>query len=123
MGYDSGMSLVENLQATAQRLLASYATGDVQSVTITVTPAANEWEMPTTTTERTPIDAFVTGIAEKYIDGTRIVATDRMAIVAADVVIVNGDTVTVDGKPVEVVQVVPIPAAGVAAIKKLVIRG
>jgi len=116
------MSIFDRFQTTAKRLLAQYNTGDVAKVTITTVPPANEWELPTTSTTSVTVDAFVTGVAEEYVDGTQIVTTDRMAIVAGDVAVSVGDNVTIDGQAVSVQRVVAVPAAGTAAIKKLIVR-
>lgn len=47
---------------------------------------------------------------------------DRMAIVAGDVAVSVGDNVTIDGQAVQVQRVVAVPAAGTAAIKKVIVR-
>tara|TARA_E500000305_G_C4029093_1_gene243676 strand:+ start:9414 stop:9770 length:357 start_codon:yes stop_codon:yes gene_type:complete len=116
-------NIYDRFQGTAKRLLAQYATGDVARLVITPVPAANEWELPTVTTESIEVDAFVTGVSEKYADGERVILSDRMAIVAGDVPISAADNVTIDGQGVEVVQIIAVPAAGTAAIKKLIVRG
>lgn len=115
-------SIFDRFQTTAKRLLAQYNTGDVAKVTITRTPAENEWELPTTTTTSVTVDAFVTGVAEEFVDGSLVVTTDRMAIVAGDVAVSVGDNVTIDGQAVSVQRVVAVPAAGTAAIKKQIVR-
>lgn len=71
------------------------------------------------------LDARVDGVSAEYVDGTLIVASDRVVITspqarAADGAVVDivpqmGDVIHVDGEPKAVKKVEAVPAAGPAA--------
>lgn len=117
------MSVYERLRTTAERLLATYQTGATSRLEITTTPAANEWELDTVTTAPVAFDAFVTGVPAKLADGTRVLMSDRVVIVAGDVPLTASSNITIDGRGVEVVQYEAIPAAGDPSLRKLIVRG
>ena len=117
------MSFYEELQAIAGGVLAEFDQGGMSKIEITTTPAANEWELDTVTPTPVAIDAVVKGVSQKYVDGERIVATDLEAILPGDVSIDTGSNVTVNGKSVQVIAVMPTPASGTPVIVKVVLRG
>lgn len=71
------------------------------------------------------LDARVDGVAAEFIDGTTIVATDRMVIASPKATDTNGaivdivprqsDTLTVDGAVKVIKKIEAVPAAGPAA--------
>ena len=117
------MSVYDRLRATAQRLLATYQTGTTSRLVITTVPAANEWGLDTVTTDPVAFDAFVTGVPSKLVDGSRVLMSDRVVIVAGDVPLTASDNITIDGHGVEVVSYEAIPAAGDPVLRKLIVRG
>lgn len=117
------MSVYDRLRATAERLLASYATGAVQRLAVTITPAVNEWELDTVSTTPTTVNAFVAGVPSKLADGSRVLITDRVVIVAGDVPVTASDNLTIDGRGVEIVDYEAIPAAGDPVLRRLIVRG
>ena len=102
------------------------------SITLThITPGvpdpAKPWEQvaPTTTTE--PLQGAARGVSSRLIGaevgGTVIVATDRQVITTVPkIAYKSGDTMTIDGKPVRIIDVQNIPAAGIARAVKWVVR-
>lgn len=78
-------------------------------------------------TEQT--QGVVSGVETKLIgtaadSGAVILASDRMAVCSVPAIRpVAGDTLVVDGKPINIISVKPIPAAGIACAMKYVIRG
>lgn len=113
------------MQGTASRLMERFAQGVVtlerpgEEI-----PPPNEWTDPTYTDPVTiPLNAAVKGVSEKYINGTTIVATDLevTAAVFGDEMGV-GDVLKVDGKPVQVIKTMKIPAAGVTVAWKFIVR-
>ena len=117
------MSVYDRIRTTAQRLLASYKTGTTSRLEVIKAPAANEWELDTVDTVPTVFDAFVTGVPSKMVDGSRVLMTDRVVIVAGDVPLTASDNITIDGRGVEVVQYEAIPAAGDPVLRRLIVRG
>lgn len=97
------------------------------------TPAAETpWIPGEPTLDVYAIDARLNGVAAEYVDGTEILATDRMAIVSpkavhtltdgnpadgatVDIVPQMSDTLSIDGHVAVVKKIEPVPAAGAAA--------
>ena len=130
----------------AAELLAEFKQG-----VVTVTRVAQEgekpddwpsWEpwTPPTVTRLYEVDAVVTGVPEKLVDGDTVVATDLLVTCsdAMRLVSVDGeavepesvpfdagllDTLQIDGRPATVIQPMPVPAAGVKVVHKFVVRG
>ena len=117
------MTLYSRMTETAKRLLAQYATGDTSRLVITRTPAANEWELDSITTEPVAFDAYVSGVPARLVDGSRILASDRVVIVAGDVALTADDNITIDGRGVRVVSEEAVPAAGDPVFRRLIVRG
>jgi hypothetical protein len=104
------MGFYDEMQDMASEMLAQFAQG---TVTLTreeeIGPGPNPWDPPVTYV----LDAAVRRVAQKYVDGTLIVATDNQVTFAVPAIVpAMTDTLTIDG----VVQVMkdlrPIPAAG-----------
>lgn len=102
--------------------------GKIELTKITALPPANPWDEPTTTERTVQIKGAVRGIDAKLIgvemDGMVLLASDRVAITEVPPVEYQaGDTLSIDGKPVHVISVEKIPAAGVTSAVKFYIRG
>jgi hypothetical protein len=112
------------MTATASRLMARFAQGNVVLKKTTRGPGPNDWTPGDPITVDYPLDATVKGVSKQFVDGTTILASD-MEITAA----VFGaepdpaDTLTIDGKPVTVLQVMRLPAAGTLVAWKWIARG
>jgi hypothetical protein len=120
----------------ASPLLAEFKQGTVTlSRPGSSTPGENPWDPPV---EGEPVvytlDAVAKGVSKEYINGTTILATDlevTASVVAhdadgADVSVVPDfatDTITVDGRTVELVRDLSIPAAGVKLAYRWIVRG
>lgn len=81
---------------------------------------------PTVTTET--LDGAVRGVDKRLVGteagSTVILASDRIAICTVPTMgYTAGDVLSVDGTPVHIISVERIPAAGVAAAVKFLIRG
>lgn len=131
------MTLYDDLAQVAVELLTpaeagglGATSGAVVLVRKTVTPPANSWEDPTITRTSETLLSQVFGVSAQYVgtpadepDNGIIVASDRMAICALPAGgYVPGDTLSIDGKPVTILRVEKIPAAGVASAVKFVVR-
>lgn len=99
----------------------------VLSRTTTVAPE-NPWESPQTSRVRETLRGAAKGVDSRLvgveIGGTVILASDRQVICAVpEMDYVAGDTISIDGKPVHIISVQNIPAAGVRSAVRFVVRG
>lgn len=118
------MTLYNRLTATATGLLSKYKTGTVEIGRPITTAGANPWDAPTTATSWTEIDAVVTGVSQKYVDGSSVVMSDRIVITQSPASFdpEAGDRLRVDGSVVAVLSVMPILAAGDAVAVRFIVR-
>lgn len=120
------MTIYDRLRTTTvPRLLSKYNTGVVEVGVTTLSEPLDPWDPPTETTVWTQVDAVVTGVSQRYVDNENIVMSDREVIMQnpASYDAEAGSMVRIDGKVVAVLQVMPILAAGEAAMTRLVVRG
>jgi hypothetical protein len=118
-GFDYG-----RMQATATRLLDRFNQGNIVLTKTVTAPGPNEWTPGTQTETSYRLKATAKGVSAEYIDGTTIVATDLEITAAAfgaepDM----ADTLTIDGKAVQVLRIIRLPAAGTLVAWKLIARG
>lgn len=109
---------------TAKRLLAKFKKGVVEIGRTVTTPGAGTYDPPTTSTEYTEVDAVVTGVSQKYVDGTNIVMSDRQVIFQAPASFdpQAGDKLRIDGDVVAVLSLMPVMAAGDPVIERVIVR-
>lgn len=118
----------------AASLLSPTSQGGLGQGVVTLTrstpgaPGANPWDPVTPTKQTETLKAAVRGVDARLVGtevgGAVILASDRQAICAVPVMTYTaGDTLSVDGKPVHVISVEKLPAAGIAAAVKFIIRG
>lgn len=113
------------------RMIKRWSTGTVTLTrSIPATPSAQTPWVPGTTLSVYTLDARVDGVNAEYINGTTILATDRMviaspeALLAGEVVSIeprSSDVLSIDGDEVVIKEVKAIPAAGLAALFHIVI--
>jgi hypothetical protein len=104
--------------------------GTVTLTRRTVTPASDSWEAPTVTISTETLLAQVFGVSEELVglpaqepDNGVVTSTDLMCICALPAGgYAAGDVLSVNGKPVTVVLVRTIPAAGTPVALKMVVR-
>jgi hypothetical protein len=120
--YDEMAEMVtELLQPDADGGLGQ---GEVTLSRITTAPGANEWTPGVETTATYELNAVVSSVADKFVDGTTIFATDRMVTCnVPEIEILPGDILSIDGKPVMIVKTMRMPAAGVAVAWRIIVRG
>jgi len=88
-----------------------------------VTPGANPWDAPTTATDWTALNAIARGVSQALVDGTQVLASDLMILVAvADYQYQASDLIRLDGKQVAIVRVDKIPAAGDPVVIRFIVR-
>lgn len=121
------MTIYDELQAEASELLAEFGQGSVVLSRTTTTPDPSApWEPGTPSTTTYPLDAVVSGVASKYVDGTLIKASDLMitAAVHAEVTPQMGDAVSIDGGVAKAIKrIEPMPAAGTPAAFMIFVEG
>jgi hypothetical protein len=123
------------MAATAKRLLAPTSQGGLGQGTIELVryiegaAPANPWDPPATPArEITVLDGAARGVGKELIGapvetGGQIVATDLQVIVAPwGGVVEPADVLEIDGKPVTILSVKNIPAAGTICAVRFVVR-
>lgn len=117
----------------ATELLAPTSQGGLGQGTIVLSrqssePGANPWDPPVTTSTTETLKGAARGVSQELVGvevgGTVILASDRQVICAPiEMGYAAGDTLIIDGVPVHIVAVQPIPAAGVTSAIRFVVRG
>lgn len=123
----------EQMGQMARELLAPTSAGGlgqgrlelVRSVNI---PPDNPWDPPIPKQQVESIDGAVRGVDSRLVGvevgGTVILASDRVAITEVPKMGYEaGDVLTVDGRPVNIIAVEKIPAAGITSAVRFIIRG
>lgn len=108
----------------ADKLLGQFKQGNIQLVRREVVPPVNSWDAPTITDVTYQLDAIASGVAQEYIDGTTIVATDLQVVSAVPdgVIPAAGDIIKIDGKNTTLLRIIPVPAAGLTVAYKFLVR-
>jgi len=111
--------------ATATRLIGRF--GAVGAIRRSATTGGNAWDPSsgTTTTTDYPATMVVTDYAQKDVNGTVILATDKKVLVAPGVAVVPGVTdtlVTPDGATLNIVNVNPLKPAGTVVMYEIQAR-
>lgn len=114
-------SLYDRLTTTSAGLLAKFKQGTVEIGTTTTTAGADEWDPPTQSTTWVEVDAIVSGVSSKYVDGVKILASDLQVLAQATVS--AGQLVRIDGEVVTVLAIKPVPAAGDPVVTRLIVKG
>lgn len=127
--------LYSQLAAVAAQMLAPTSQGGLgqgqiilsHSVPGTPNPSA-PWEPVTPTVTTETLKGAARGVDKKLVGtevgGQVILASDRQVICAPpSIQYTAGDTLSIDGKPVHILSVESIPAAGVASAIRFVVRG
>ncbi|MDB6454700.1 hypothetical protein [Falsirhodobacter sp. 20TX0035] len=112
--------------ATAKRLLTGAQQGVVvlsREVPGQVDPA-KPWVPVQLTVQTEGLTATVKGVSAAFVDGTAVLASDLEVLCVPPAMGVDvTDTIIIDGKRAAIVRVTPIPAAGQAAVLRLIVRG
>lgn len=115
--------------AAARRMIERNGTEIALTRTANAASAPSTPWIPGSPTETVyTLDAYVSGTAAKYADGTTVLVSDlmvvaspvaRLAGVPTAIVPAMGDTITIDGKVKTIKAVRPAPAAGPAALYRI----
>lgn len=109
------MGFYDEMQEVATDLLTEFKQGIVQlrRETPGVPDPDAPWELVEPTVETWELKAAVRTVSVKYIDGTLIVAGDRMVTFAVPATVpVMADTLVVDGRAHAMKDLRPLPGAG-----------
>ena len=118
------MTLYNRLRAnTAPKLLSKFKTGVVEIGRPVTTDGAEPWDAPTTATDWKTVDAVVTGVPQRMIDGSTIVGDERLVLCQTpDFDETAGDMMRIDGKQVVIIRIEPKLAAGDPVVTRIVVR-
>lgn len=103
------------------------------SITLTRTALAasdpaTPWVPGASTETVYTVDAFVTGVTEQFIDGTTVLASDLMVVMApkatlagspVDIAPLMTDTLTIGGTVKAIKRIAPAPVAGPPALYRI----
>lgn len=120
------MGFYDDMQAVAAGVLGEFKQGAIKLTRVTTeTPnPAKPWLPVADTSETYELEATAKAVSDKFIDGTLILATDKEVTCAVPKIEpVPGDVISIDGNAHSIVKVMRIPAAGVAVVFKLIVRG
>jgi hypothetical protein len=84
------------------------------------------WEPQAPDIQRFPVVGVVQAIDRRLVDGTTVLATDRLAILPvnslpASVIPELSDVLIVDGTPTVIKKIIRVPEAGIVIVYRLVI--
>ena len=107
------MDFYQRMERLSATKITKYQRSGVNLVYTETIPGEHEYDMPTTVTTLTPIDAVVQGAGDDWADGETILRTDlQIQIAAVDHTPMVGDKVQVNGKPLTIQAIESIPGAG-----------
>lgn len=116
------MSFYADMQGVATELLGEFKQGVVEYIE-PGEGGGDPWNPEPGEDTPYPVDAAVKGVSQEYIDGTYVLATDLEAIMSVfDVEPSNKGRLSVDGKELQIVKVMKIPAAGTTVAWRLIVR-
>lgn len=116
----------EDDAAFALEELTFYQQGTIvlsRTVAGEVDPAA-PWVEPAATLQSETLIGVASGVSEEFVDNTAIVASDiEVRCVPPAMGVMATDTVTIDGKATTILAIKPMPAAGLAVVQRLIVKG
>jgi len=110
------------MQAVASDVLGEFRQGVIRY--IEAGPATGPAWNPTPGTDvSTTLDATASGVAAEYVDGKSVLATDLMVTAAVfDRAPTMSGRIEIDGKEVQIVKIMPKPAAGTVVVWNFICR-
>ena len=116
------MSFYTDMQTVATDLLGEFSQGAVYYVA-PGTKTGDDWNQTEAAGTETLIDAVISGVNPRYINGTTIHATDLVAVIGAESITpAMAGRLKVDGKLHQIVMIEPLPAAGTVCAYRVYIR-
>lgn len=116
------MSLYDEMQGVASELLAEFNQGGISL--IRVVPGTGPAHNPGPSTRvPVPVNGVARGVSFKYVQSGLAVASDLQVTIPADGVVPKvGEKMEVEGRELEITQVIPKPAAGVASVYTCILK-
>lgn len=109
-------TIYDQLQGVASDVLSNFSQGDVFYLAPGAdTDTGTDWDPQPSEPVRHELDATVRGVAQRYVDGTSILATDLQMVAAVlpdGTQIGTEGQVEVDGRLHEIIRTQRTPAAG-----------
>lgn len=101
--------------------------GQITLIKSTVTQPSNPWEQPTTSSVSEVLKAAARGVDKELVGvevgGIVIAATDIQIVAAVPFNMYEaGDSLAIDGNPVQIISYTKIPAAGTTSAIKFIVR-
>jgi len=113
----------QRMASTAKRLLTDNAQGTVKIGRTVLTPGANTWDSPTASITWITIKAVVSGVSARFVDGATVLASDLQVVAyIGDYTPIPGDIMMIDNLNVTVINQQKIPAAGIIAAWRFIVR-
>lgn len=111
---------------TALGVIADFQQGALALERRTPAVGTQPWEPGIPLTTVYPVIGVVQSVDRKLVDGTTVVATDRLAILPANSLPVNvepqlSDRFMVDGIPTTIKKVIRVPEAGIVIVYRLIL--
>lgn len=101
--------------------------GQITLIKSTVTQPSNPWDQPTTSSVSEVLKAAARGVDKELVGvevgGIVIAATDIQIVAAVPLNMYKaGDSLAIDGNPVQIISYAKIPAAGITSAIKFIVR-
>ena len=114
--------IYERMQGTASRLFKKFSQGVIQYVPPPVT-SGDEWNPTTTEADPITVNGTAMGVSQEYVDGDTVRATDielRLGVFSEQPEM--SGKFTVDGQTLQIVRIMPKPAAGTTVAWAVICR-
>jgi hypothetical protein len=110
------------MTSTASRLLKRFNQGSVRYIESAGDVGA-AWDPIKGSDVYSTLAATVSGVSARYVDGKTVIATDLMVTAAVfDRVPTMSGRLEIDGKEVQIVKIMPKPAAGTVVVWNIICR-
>ena len=116
------MTFYQDMQGVANELLGEFDQGNISLIKIT--PGSGpDWDPGEPTETPHLVNGVIFGVAEKYVDGTLVLASDFQCMIpGGGQVPTLADEIQSGGTRYQIVKVEPIPAAGIVTAYDVIIR-
>lgn len=116
----------QDMQKVALEVITGFQQGVLMLEKRTLVAGENPWDPELPLTEVVAVVGVVQAVDRRYVDGTLVLATDRMAILPAkslpaSVIPEMTDRLIIDGEPTTIKKVLRVPEAGVIIVYRLIL--
>jgi hypothetical protein len=111
---------------TALGVIKDFQQGVLALERRSLVAGAEPWDPGVPTVQSFPVIGVVQAIDRRLVDGTTVLATDRLAILPADslpagVIPQLSDRLVIDGEPATMKKILRVPEAGIIIVYRIVI--